>query len=307
MTGLLAILMCVDPHLLRTFTAVARCGSFSQAAVELGYTQSAVSQHIAALEHDLGTTLLRRRPVAPTEAGARLLEHAGPLLLRLDAARADITRLTTKPTARVVIGASPLAMAAGVAEAVATLHQTQPRLDMTVRILGPQTICSELAAGTLDVGLVNGMAAPTDPLHLPDLWPLTTNGITEDPLAVALPDDHPLARRISLRLADLADARWIDAPDAAVPLDQLRVLDGQGAYRTSMHYDGTDTQALLSLTAAGNGLALLPQSALTAHPGIAAVPISEPRLVHRVELLHSPTLTGPARLLAAALANTPDA
>lgn len=307
MTGLLAILMCVDPHLLRTFTAVARCGSFSQAATELGYTQSAVSQHIAALEHDLGTTLLRRRPVAPTEAGARLLEHAGPLLLRLDAARADITRLTTMPDTRVVVGASPLAMAAGVAEALATLRQTQPRLDMTVRILGAQTICSELAAGALDVGLVDGMAAPSDPLHLPDLWPLTTHVIAENSLAVALPDDHPLARRTSLCLPDLADARWIDAPDAAVPLDQLRVLDGQGGYRASLHYDGTDTRALLSLTAAGNGLALLPQSVLTAQPGIAAVPIDQPRLVHRAELLHSPILTGPARLLATALADTPDA
>ncbi|NUS10965.1 MAG: LysR family transcriptional regulator, partial [Streptomyces sp.] len=83
----------MDPHLLRTFVAVARHGSFSAAARELGYTQSAVSQHIAALEGDLGAVLLGRRPVAPTPAGARLLEHAEPLLLRLDAARADIARL----------------------------------------------------------------------------------------------------------------------------------------------------------------------------------------------------------------------
>lgn len=307
MVVLSEILMCVDPHLLRTFTAVARHGSFSQAAIQLGYTQSAVSQHIAALEHDLGTTLLRRRPVVPTEAGARLLEHAGPLLLRLDAARTDITRLTTEPADRIVVGASPIAMAAGVAEALTILHQEQPRLDMTVRIMGTQTICSQLAGGALDIGLVDGMAAPSDPLHLPDLWPLTTHVIAESPLAVALPDDHPLARRASLRLADLADARWIDAPDASVPLDQLRVLDGQGGYRASLRFEGTDTRALISLAAAGNGLALLPRSALTAQPGIAAVPIVQPRLLHRAELMHSPTLAGPARLLAMALANTPDA
>ncbi len=81
----------METHLLRTFVAVARLASFSAAAAELGYTQAAVSQQVAALENDLKTQLLSRRPVGPTEAGARLLEHAGPILLRLDAARADVT------------------------------------------------------------------------------------------------------------------------------------------------------------------------------------------------------------------------
>ena len=85
--------------MLRTFVAVARLGSFSAAAVELGYTQAAISQQIAALESDLKVPLLNRRPVSPTEAGARLLEHAEALLLRLDAARADVTRMTQAPAA----------------------------------------------------------------------------------------------------------------------------------------------------------------------------------------------------------------
>ena len=89
----------VEAQLLRTFVAVARLGSFSAAAVELGYTQAAVSQQIAALESELKTQLLNRRPVGPTEAGARLLEHAGPILLRLDAARADVARMTSTPAA----------------------------------------------------------------------------------------------------------------------------------------------------------------------------------------------------------------
>src|ERR671928_1124910 len=87
----------MDPRFLRTFASVTRLASFSAAARELGYTQSAVSQHIAALEQDLGAPLLNRRPVAPTPAGERLLEHAGPLLLRLDAARADVTRIAAAP------------------------------------------------------------------------------------------------------------------------------------------------------------------------------------------------------------------
>ena len=293
--------MDMDPHLLRTFVAVARCGSFSEAARELGYTQSAVSQHIAALESDLRAVLLQRRPVSPTRVGVRLLEHAGPLLLRLDAARADIARLTAAPAARTVIGVSPLAMTPQLTGTLAGMRQKQPLWDVTVRVLGRAAITREVASAALDLGLVDGMAAPNDPLHLPDVGPLTAMAITEQPLALALPAQHPLAGRASLRLTDLADARWIDAPDTAIPLAQLRTASGTGGYPASLRYEGTDVRGLLALTAAGQGLALLPQPTIANTPGINAVPVSAPRLVHRTEALHSSTLDGPPALLAAAL------
>ncbi|MFK8909262.1 LysR family transcriptional regulator [Streptomyces sp. YS-3] len=291
----------MDPHLLRTFVAVARCGSFSQAARDLGYTQSAVSQHIAALEGDLGAVLLQRRPVAPTDIGVRLLEHAGPLLLRLDAARADITRLTAAPAAHLVIGVSPLAMTSRLARALAGVRQAQPRLEVTVRVLSREAVTRDVATAAVDLGLVDGMAAPNDPLHLPEVGPLTVRPVTEQPLAVALPARHPLATRAGLRLVDLADARWIDAPDTAVPLAQLRITSGSDGYRASLRYEGNDVRGLIVLTATGHGLALLPQPVIDGIPGISAVPVSTPRLVHRTEVLHSDMPDGPRALLAAAL------
>ncbi|MEU6117324.1 LysR family transcriptional regulator [Streptomyces sp. NPDC047117] len=293
----------MDPHLLRTFVTVARCGSFSEAARELGYTQSAVSQHIAALESDLGAALLLRRPVVPTGVGERLLEHAGPLLLRLDAARADIARLTTAPAARVVLGVAPLAVTHRLGEALASLRHQQPLSEVTVRVLGREAVARDVAAGDLDVGLVDGAAAPHDPLHLADTGALTARAVDEQPPAVALPAGHPLAGRAGLRLSDLADARWLDAPDAAVPLAHLRTASGTDGFRSSLRYDGTDVRGLLSLVAAGHGLALLPRPAIAEGPGagVSAVSLSAPRLVHRVEVLHSTALTGPAALLATAL------
>ncbi|MEV0319858.1 LysR family transcriptional regulator [Streptomyces sp. NPDC050658] len=297
----------MDPHLLRTFVAVCRCGSFSEAARELGYTQSAVSQHIAALEGDLGAALLLRRPVTPTDVGVRLLEHAGPLLLRLDAARADIARLTAAPAARTVIGASPLALSPRFGRTLAGLRRSQPRLEVTVRVLGREAIAREVATATVDLGLVDGIAAPNDPLHLVDVGPLTATAVAEQPLAVALPARHPLARRAGLRLADLADARWIDAPDTAVSLNQLRTASGSDGYHGAVRYEGTDIRGLIALITAGHGLALLPQPAIEDLPDLSAVPLTAPRLVHRTEALHSPTLDGPPTLLAAALtAATPE-
>ncbi|MEU5219937.1 LysR family transcriptional regulator [Streptomyces sp. NPDC020807] len=271
----------MDPHLLRTYVTVARLSSFSDAARELGYTQSAVSQHVAALEADLGLPLLTRRPVAPTPAGRRLLEHAGALLLRIDAARADLGRFAAAPRATLSVAASPLALHPRTLAAL-------PAAGVTVRALPRARVPAAVAAGEADAGLVDGIAAPSDPLRLPDVAPLAATGVAEEALAVVLPASHPLAGRRGLRLDDLADARWLDAPAAGVPLDELRAVHagpaGRG-FRTALRYDGTDPRTLAALAAAGHGLALLPLPVATGVPGAAAVPLVAPRLVHRTELL----------------------
>ena len=292
--------MAMDPHLLRTFVAVARCGSFSAAAVELGYTQSAVSQQVATLEGDLRTSLLHRRPVALTDAGARLLEHAEPLLLRLAAARADVARLAASPATALVVGVSALATT-GFAAALAGVRSARLLTSVVVRVLERAAIVAGVADGTLDLGLVDGIAAPTDPLPLPDVGPLTALAVAQEPLAVLLPAGHPLGGRRGLHLADLADARWIDAPEAAMPLARLRVAGGSDGYRPSLRYDGTDVRGLIALAAAGHGLALLPASVVRGAAGV-AVPITGPRLTHRIEALYGGLPDeGPTALLAAAL------
>jgi DNA-binding transcriptional LysR family regulator len=281
----------MDPHLLRTYVTVARLASFSEAARELGYTQSAVSQHIAALEQDLGAPLLTRRPVAPTVAGERLLEHAGPLLLRLDAARADVVRMAGVPEHGVTLAAAPTALGP---RTVAAL----PAAGVTLRVLARDEIPAAVAAGTADLGLVDGLTAPNDPVRLPDVAPLTTGGVGEEPVCVLLPETHPLARRGGLRLGDLVDARWLDAPGAGLPLAQLRTANGGGGFRPALRYEGTDIRTLTALAAAGHGLTLLPRTMATGVPGTVAVPLVAPRVVHRTELVHGGSLRGAAATMA---------
>ena len=279
---------------------VARLGSFSAAAVELGYTQAAVSQQIAALESDLKVVLLSRRPVAPTETGARLLEHAEPILLRLDAARADVTRMTQAPAATLMVGATPLAGGStALPGALAALRRQMPRLDVTVRIGTRRHVATGVARGDLDIGLLDGLAAPGDPL--PEFAPLTSMGLSQVGVAVVLPVGHPLAARRSLRLTDLADARWIEAPDVAPPLSEIRRLAGVEGFRPAFHYDGTDTMSLIGLAAAAHGITLLPETVLPG-TGITAIAVTAPRVVHRVELVHGTLRNGsPAAELAALL------
>ncbi|WP_344270515.1 LysR family transcriptional regulator [Actinomadura napierensis] len=276
----------MDPHLLRTFVTVVRTGSFSAAAAELGYTQAAVSQQIAALENDLKVTLLHRRPVGTTEAGARLLEHAGPILLRLQAARSEIVRMSGAPRSRLRIGASPLA-AAHIAMPLAGARRANPRVEAAVRVMARTEIDVAVAAGDLDIGLVDGIAAPNDPLRLTDTVPLAAVAVAERPLALALPSAHPLASRPGVDLGDLVDALWLDVPDVAVPLPALRrAVGSRDGFTASLTCEGGDLPLLLALIAAGHGLAVLP-AGLARGEGLAEVPVRAPRVLHRTELLHS--------------------
>ncbi|MGW6707859.1 LysR family transcriptional regulator [Streptomyces sp. NPDC054956] len=296
----------MDPHLLRTFVAVLEHRSFSAAASALGYTQSAVSQHIAALEADLGARLVERRPVAPTPAGTRLMEHAPALLLRLDAARADIARLDQAPTARLALACSPAALGPAVARALARLRATITGLEIEVRVLDREAVIEDVLTARADLGLIDGVAAPSDPLPLPDLGPTVTLVAAEEPLSVLFPDGHPLARLRSVRLADLAQAQWIDAPDTAVPLDRLRAVCHTDGFHPRLRHRGTDPHGLAALAAAGHGLVALPLSLGSTFPGVKAIPVRTPRLIHRTELLHPTDPTTPTRHLATLLTAHPE-
>jgi DNA-binding transcriptional LysR family regulator len=294
----------MDTHVLRTFVTVADLGSFSAAATSLGYTQSAVSQQIAALETDLGAKLLSRRPVVPTEAGERLLEHARPLLLRIDAARAEVARVAGSPPSLLSVGATPLA-APRVAAALTRARRSHPRAGITVRVLGRGEVLAQVAAGTLDLGLEEGIAAPSDPLRLPEIGLASAVRVAEQELAVILPAGHPLARRRALRLADLAEARWLDAPDTGMPLADLRAATGSDGFRPSLSYHGCDVRTLLAFAAADHGLTVLPRHIAAGVPGVTGIPVSDPPLVHRTELVHGTLAAHMAADLAAALTADP--
>jgi DNA-binding transcriptional LysR family regulator len=269
----------VDPRFLRTFAAVVRLRSFSAAARELGYTQSAVSQHIAVLEADLGAALLHRRPVTPTEAGTRLLEHAGAILLRLDAARADVARAVAEAPGRLVVGATPLS-APIAARAVAAARRMRPPVAVAVRVADRDAIAVAVATGELDAAIVDGAAAPGDALALPETG-VPVAAFAQEPLAVAVAPGHALAGRAAVRLEDLVDARWIDAPTVCAPLDELAAIARAEGFKPALRYDGGDVAGLLALISAGHGLALLPRRVV--HHGVA---LRAPDLRHRTEMLH---------------------
>ncbi len=285
---------------LRSFLAVVRCGSFTAAADELGYTQSAVSQQVAALERDVGHRLLVRRPVRPTVVGERLAEHAARILLRVDVARSELARLSEdEPT--MVVAACPLASPWLLAAALREVRSSSPSSQVVVRSVDPASAVAQVASGIVDLALVDGITGPSEPLGLSDAGLLSSAALTETPVVVALAADHPLHRRRSVDLAVLADAPWIVAPGLAGTGGVLPPWNGQpsqplqgsqplqpsqpprASKPPSVLYEGSDLPTLLALVAAGHGAALLPAAACRRAEGVVAIPLRNPLLVHRTE------------------------
>src|SRR5918995_5989389 len=118
----------LDVRRMKVLRAVAEHGSFSAAAEALSFTQSAISQHVAALERETGTQLVERlaRGVRLTEAGRVLVGHADGILARLEAAEEDLSAIAGLRGGRLRLGCLPSAGATLAARAVATFHEHHP-------------------------------------------------------------------------------------------------------------------------------------------------------------------------------------
>lgn len=278
---------------LRALLTVVRRQSFTAAAAELGYTQSAISQQVAALEQELGQPLVHRRPVRATPAGERLAEHAARIMLRLDVARSELSSLGPA-LGEVRVGACPLAAPELLAAALRDLRRANPLLRVTVRPADPRSAVAQVASGAVDAALADGITAPNEPLHLTDAGLLSATAMAETPLAVILPADHPLRGLAGIDLDMLADAPWVVVP----------ALSGRGPLIPVPQavYDGADLSTVLALVAAGLGAALLPASVAPLPGAVVAIPLRNPPLTHRTELLALRTASPRQRLVTDALA-----
>lgn len=194
--------MKLDPHRLLLLKAVVDHGSMSSAALELGFSTSAVSQQVAALESTVGVPLLTRhaRGVTATAAGAVLADHAAALAARLDAASAELEELIGAAGGTIRVGLFATAAAALLPEALRRFTAAFPELRAEVVECDADLGAEGVAEGRLDVAIVFGIE---DGGRL-DLTPL---GLDE--YRVVLPADHAAAGGDTVDTAALKDERWI--------------------------------------------------------------------------------------------------
>src|SRR2546426_3969098 len=197
---------------LRILSEVAKRGSFSAAAQALPSPQPAVSQQIAALETQTGVKLLERhaRGVRLTAAGQTLVAHAEGVLARLDAAEAALSAIAGLRGGRLRMASFPTAGATLMPVAIAEFRAAYPGVELTLAEGEPEEIVPRLRAGELDLALLFDFAGETTQHE-----DLSQVELLEDPMYLALPRRHPLARKQSLRLGDLAREAWIHTSSAS--------------------------------------------------------------------------------------------
>lgn len=261
---------------IRAFVAVANASSFSDAAEELGVSQSAVSHAIAALERTMGRPILTRgADVRPTQLGERMLDHARTALVAVSALQELAHRRDGEMRGKFVLAAPPT-----------VCHSLMPGLLEHWRAEFPDVSISLFEGDDGEVenwldGASADLAVLVDPANVP------TGAVTlaEDRFQAVLRDDHPLAGRAELDVRDLAD-------------DPLLLSTGgcerhvQALYRTSgmpLHtaHRVRQLSTLFAMVRAGIGVSVVPGLAAGMEgPGIVLVP-----LIQRVS--RTLVLTGP--------------
>jgi DNA-binding transcriptional LysR family regulator len=267
---------------MRILAEVADRGSFAAAAQGVHLTPSAVSQHIAALEREVGIALVERGPraVRLTPAGAALAAEAAAIVARLREVEAKVRALGGLHTGVLRLGA--FASAAGlVVPALSILADRHPDLDMSFLEGDPEDCLPRLRSGELD--LVVTYEYDFVPLAADDL--LERVSLVQDPIMVALPEGHRLSSEPVVRLEDLRHARWIAEPRGDCHLFTVRACAAHG-FDAQVDFASSDYRVSMELLAACGAVALVPELAAgSAPPGVALRPLAAP-LARRIDATH---------------------
>ena len=267
----------LDLRQLRYFIAVAEELSFTRAALRLHISQPPLSQQIQSLERDLGVRLLARtkRHVALTEPGRVFLDHARQILGKVDEARSSAVSAAAGYSGLLRLAYTvSVSFHPAMPQALLRFGQIAPNVQLRLSEMYTQPQLSALLAGNIDVGFVRDDAVPAQPNCR-----LRLSVIDREPLLLALPAGHPLASRSSLRFEEVSDDRFVCQPRelAATLYGRLMKLATQANFRPVITQHAQQINGLLTLVAAGLGLALVPASLRTVRmAGVNYVALEDP-------------------------------
>lgn len=230
---------------LRCLVEIVDAGSFTDAAIELGSSQAAVSRTLLALERILGVRLLHRtsRTVTPTTAGVQVLARARNLLADAD----ELVHQATTGHTRLHIGHAWSAMGRHTAEFQRRWHDRYP--DVELHLIRHNTPSGGLAEGLCDLAVLR---TPVDTRRYAHAL------VGHERRYVALASDDPWARRRSIRLAEICERTLVvDRRTGTTTLD----LWPEGA-RPAVEYT-RDVDDWLATVATGRSVGVTPQATVT--------------------------------------------
>jgi DNA-binding transcriptional LysR family regulator len=258
---------------------VVQRGSFSAAAEALAYTQSAVSQAVARLEAETGAALLvrDRRGVRATVAGTTLLAHADAILAQVQAAEDDLAALLGVRGGRLRLASFASAGSTLIPQAVAAFRHLHPEVELSLGEGEPEEIAPRLRAGEFDLALLFEFP------EQPQSSGLATTALIHDPMWVALPVEHKLARKHDLSLIDLRNQDWVQTSAHSACARHVISVCREAGFEPRVSFESDDYDTVQGLVAAGVGVALIPRLALShRRPGLVVRRLEPENPVRRV-------------------------
>ena len=294
----------LDVRRMRVLREVSERGTIAAAARALAFTPSAVSQQLAALEREAGVALLDRHGgrVHLTEAGRRLVGRTEAILAELEAATAELAAAAAEVTGDVHVAAFPSAERALLAPAVAALARRHPDVRVRTTELEPEASLPALRLGDVDLAVSHEDVARPARRDAR----LERIDLLEDPLRIVLPPGHP-ADAPEVALARLRDARWVATPPGTACRAMLDHACGAAGFVPDVPFHANDFGVLAAYVAAGLGVAMVPQLALSAFgSGVVVRPVGDVPVTRRIYVaarrggLERPALAAMADALRAA-------
>jgi DNA-binding transcriptional LysR family regulator len=244
----------MDLRQLRYFVAVAEERSFTLAARRLNLSQPPLSQHIQALEAELGTQLLYRtsRRVELTQAGDAMLVRARAILQQVKVTEDEVRSIGAGLVGTLDVGATGSILRGRLAELLAAYRKVAPLVRMTVHEQAPALQIAALLNRTTNICLIRGTPAERD---------LSSKLAWREEVVLAVPRSHRLAQRKRIALADLAaEEHVVLDPNSSDFARYVQTCCVDAGFLPKVSQQVVDAQSIPSLIAAGFGVALVPQS-----------------------------------------------
>ncbi len=282
----------LDPLHLRTLATVLQTGSFAAAARRLGYTPSAVSQQVAALERAARLSLFEweARGIRPTPAATFLSIRGQEVLAALGALQDDLRGLTGGAIGTVRLGGFPTASEHLLPSALAALAASHPLVEILLDEGEPDELTPRVHDGDLDVALVHRYTRV--PVRRPRA--LTVTPLLREDLVLLVPSGHPLAEATEVRLEDLEEAAWITTRQGSVGATCLQRICAEAGFQPRVSYRSNDYDVVRGFVRCGLGVALVPALGHVADPGVVPCRLAGVPVYRHVELLARPAIGNPA-------------
>jgi DNA-binding transcriptional LysR family regulator len=280
-------------HLL-ALVAVVETGTFSGAAEQLGYTQSAVSQQVATLERMVGTPLFERpggpRPVRLTTAGGILLTHARAVLARVNSAATDLRALASGEQGELRVGTLPSVGTKILPRLLGTFRAGWPGIEVVLR---ESRDCAELIhaveSGDIDVTFLD--------IGPYDTGPLEVHPLLDDPMMFLAPAGAPEAGQRMVSIADIAHLPMIGTRNIAC----RQIIDDcfrQAPVSPTYVFRSDDTPTIQGLIGAGMAYAVLPLLTVDENdPQVTIIPIRPKPSPRRLGIAWHPDRRPPLALV----------